>query len=467
MEAGTLHPAELLGLQHMIVDEFQDLNPMDLQYVDGLAAAGVTVFVAGDDDQSLYSFRFASPAGIQNFVDQYAGAGDHELDACFRCTPAVVAAGRGVIEAHHMENRIPKDLGSLYRDADPPVEGAVACWRFATGRKEAEGIAASCVQLLDRGLSPRAILILLSNQRAQGPDLFRALEEADVAFEKPRPEPFRDTEAGRLVFAFARIVTNPFDYVAHRAVLGQQRGVGVATCSNIARKVVEHNLNYRDLFHAARPEDVFTSREEHALQGAETLIAELESWAETDELAGRTLPIGELLETARDEEAKQAWFDYATTLPPRMTLGELSTFLVLDKDEQQEHLLIDVYRRLQEEAPADLMPPRIRIMSMHGAKGLSASVVVIPGLEEEILPGPRRRPYPGLVLEAGRMLYVSITRARHTCILSYASRRFINGAMRGHAPSRFTTAVGTPFSYRDGGLSQDEAAAVVAEVALL
>jgi DNA helicase II / ATP-dependent DNA helicase PcrA len=379
----------------------------------------------------------------------------------------VVAAARGIIEAHHMENRIPKDLASLYRDADPPVEGSVACWRFATGRKEAEGIAASCAELLDAGLPPRDILILLSNQRAQGPELFRALEDAGVAFEKPRPEPFRDTNSGRLVFAFARIVTNPFDYVAHRTVLGQQRGVGVASCSEIARKVVDHHLNYRDLFHAARPDGVFNSREQNALRGAEALIAELESWAETDELATRTADIGRLLETARDEEAKQAWFDYVTTLPPAMNMSELSTFLLLDKDEQQEQLLIDVYRRQEEEPPTDLMPLRIRIMSMHGAKGLSASVVIVPGLEEEILPGPRRRPYPGLVLEAGRMLYVSITRARHTCILSYASRRFINGAMRMQTASRFAAAVGTPFSYRDGALNRTEANAVVSEVALL
>jgi superfamily I DNA/RNA helicase len=231
--------------------------------------------------------------------------------------------------------------------------------------------------------------------------------------------------------------------------------------------VVENNLNYRELFYTPRPEGVFTPRQQNALAGAETLIAEVAGWAETDELGARAQDIGRLLESARNEEAKQEWFEYLSTLPPRMNLSELSIFLVLDKDEQQEQLLIDVYRRLQEEPPVDLMPPRIRIMSMHGAKGLSASVVFVPGLEEQILTGPRRRPYPGLVLEAARMLYVSITRARHTCVLSYASRRFINGAMQTQTPSRFTTAVGTPFSYRDGGLSQAEASAVATEVRLL
>ena len=67
LNAGTLNIAQHLNLVHLIVDEYQDLNPMDLQFVDAVAAAGAVVFVAGDDDQSIYSFRFASPAGIQDF----------------------------------------------------------------------------------------------------------------------------------------------------------------------------------------------------------------------------------------------------------------------------------------------------------------------------------------------------------------------------------------------------------------
>lgn len=70
-------------------------------------------------------------------------------------------------------------------------------------------------------------------------------------------------------------------------------------------------------------------------------------------------------------------------------------------------------------------------MSMHGAKGLSARIVFVPGLEEHIFPGPWRQPYPGLVLEAARLLYISITRARAACILNYAKQRRIQGACNG------------------------------------
>ena len=75
MVAGTLNAVGLLNLEHLVVDEFQDLNPMDLQFVDAMAAQGAQLFVAGDDDQSIYSFRFASPAGIQSFIMHYPAAG--------------------------------------------------------------------------------------------------------------------------------------------------------------------------------------------------------------------------------------------------------------------------------------------------------------------------------------------------------------------------------------------------------
>jgi len=106
-------------------------------------------------------------------------------------------------------------------------------------------------------------------------------------------------------------------------------------------------------------------------------------------------------------------------------------------------------------------------MSMHGAKGLSARVVFVPGLEDDIFPGPWRQPYPGLVLEAARLLYVSITRARAACVLSYARRRIVQGQALTMAASRFTTTVGGPFVPRTGGFQPAEVQQILADVAQL
>jgi DNA helicase-2/ATP-dependent DNA helicase PcrA len=92
---------------------------------------------------------------------------------------------------------------------------------------------------------------------------------------------------------------------------------------------------------------------------------------------------------------------------------------------------------------------------MHGSKGLSAQVVFIPGLEEAILPGEKRRRYTGMVLEAARMLFVSITRARLACIVSYAKTRFVNGQNIITTPSQFSTHLGKAFDKKTSGMSRE------------
>jgi len=467
MEAGTLDPTELLAVDQLIVDEFQDLNPMDLAFVKGMAESEATLFVAGDDDQSLYSFRFASPSGIQNFLQDYPDSSDYALEACFRCTPAVLGAGRSLIESNRMDGRLPKDQVSLYADADPPIDGGLGCWRYRSGRREADGIAESCKHLIEAGLNAHDILILLSNQRAQGPELYKALEAAEVPFERPRETPFRDSQAGRLVFAVVRLAAEPHDYMAHRLILGLRRGVGVGTCSDIARTVIAENLNYRDLFYGPVSEDLFPGRQGRAISGAQDVIAEVNEWGPEDTLASRADGIEAIVSRVRGDDAVSEWLEYVDGLPAGMNLSEIRGLLMLDKQDQQSDLLIDVYRRLGEDPPDDIHPRSVRIMSMHGAKGLSARVVMIPGLEEEILPGPRRRPYPGLVLEAARMLYVSITRARLACILSFAATRFMNGRNQQHNASRFTTDLGQAFESKEGGVSSEKAAEIVEQVGLL
>lgn len=457
MKAGTLDPATLLSIRHLIVDEYQDLNPIDLEFVDLMAAQGVALFVAGDDDQSIYSFRYASPAGIQNFPTRYPSAGQHTLSDCFRCMPAVLDTGLAVIGANPGPTRIPKNYTSLYASAAPPQQGVVHRWGFASGLAEAGAVAGSCGDLIKAGINPRDILILLSNTRVLGPVLMDELQKADVPFEPPRADIFLDSHAGRLVLAVVRIVCDRDDYVAHRAILGVLRGVGVGTCNAIARAVVASNLNFRDIFYQELPAGVFTGRPLTALGGARALVGKFSSWQADDTLAQRTSDIaGIVMEVLGGQEA-QVWQTFVAKLPSGATLEELRDFLWADTDEQQNALLEAICERLNQTIPAGgLLPDRVRLLTMHGAKGLSAKVVFVPGLEEQILPGPWRQPYPGLVLEAARLLYVSITRARAACIISCAGTRVVNGQFGQRAPSRFCGQLGGTFGARTSGLSAQE-----------
>jgi len=457
IQAGVLDLPQLLHIRHLIVDEYQDLNPSDIAFVDALIHSGVIAFVAGDDDQSLYSFRYASPLGLQLFHQRHPGMSHHQLSDCFRSTPNVLAPALELINSFADPTRVPKQLSSLYVNAQPAVPGVVHRWRFRSGTSEARAVAESCRDLIGAGMHPREIMILLSNTRATLPSLRQALRVAGVPYQSPRAESFLDTREGRFAFALLRIACDPDDYVAHRVLLGACPGVGPTTCDILAQAALSHSLNYRRLFYDPIPVGVFRRRELRALQAARTLCATVSQWNPADTIAAC---IGQLDHTVRlvlgDHAADQLALELAP-LPAGATLQDARDFLWADNDEQRGALLHAIYDRLALTEPAGgFLPPQVRIMTMHGAKGLGATVTFVPALEEQILPGPHRQPYPGLVLEAARMLYVSITRARAACILSFADKRYIYGAVSDHTRSRFVIHLAGPFLRRASGLSTGE-----------
>ncbi|HWE37518.1 MAG TPA: ATP-dependent helicase [Isosphaeraceae bacterium] len=463
IDAGVLDPVELMGIRHLIVDEYQDLNPIDLKFVSLLAQRGITVFVAGDDDQSIYSFRFASPAGIQDFPAEYPGAGVHSLESCFRCTPAVLSAGETLIRANPGPNRIPKRFVSLYETSEPPVRGHFHRWVFQSGAAEAKAIAASCKDLIQAGVEPNSILVLLSNRRALSKPIVDAFKSADVPHEPPKSEGFLDSEVGRFVYSVVRIVCNSEDYIAHRGMLGLLPGVGVKTCNEISESVFANSLNYKDVFYKSLPSDIFNSRATNALARAWQVCKDVDGWDGDNTLGQRKSVLSAILQREFAGDGAAAWTAYSSAFPEGMTLVELREYLGTDNEDQEATVLSNVLERLGEAVPeGGPLPQRVRIMTMHGAKGLSGHVVFIPGLEEQILPGEKKKPYPGLVTEAARMLYVSITRARAACIMSYARTRVVHGNQSRQTHSRFVTQTGGSFSSRTVGLDDSEVGQIAA-----
>jgi DNA helicase-2/ATP-dependent DNA helicase PcrA len=457
MTAGALNPAELLNMHHLIVDEYQDLNPSDLEFVDILIAFGVAVFVAGDDDQSLYSFRYASPQGIQGFLQRHPSSGHHYLSDCFRSTPNVLAPALDLMGHFAEPTRIPKSLSSLYIAAQPPEYGLAFRWRFTSGALEARAIAESCRDLVLAGLNPREIMVLLSNTRACLPSMLQALQVADVPFDSPRGDSPFDARSARFAFAAIRIACDPNDYVAHRLLLGLFPHVGPTICNLIAQVAITHNLNYRDLFyHPIRP-NVFQRREAAALTNARQVCAVLPQWQPSDTIALRSQSLDQLIRPLFGDDAADQFASMLLPLPQDASLLEARDYLWADNDEQRAAIMRAIFNRVALALPPQgFLPLQVRIMTMHGAKGLGATVVFVPALEEQILPGPRRQPYPGLVLEAARLLYVSITRATAACVLSFASSRYMYGNVSHETPSRFNTNLAGAFLPRTSGLNAQE-----------
>ncbi|MFZ5453752.1 MAG: ATP-dependent helicase [Thermodesulfobacteriota bacterium] len=485
LQQGALQPNQLPQINHLIVDEYQDLNACDQEFVRLLCANNAVLFIAGDDDQSIYSFRHANPSGIVQFQTDYPASTTHVLTDCFRCAPTILSAASRLIA--YNQNRIAKNLCSLYGNAVPPVQGRMLVWSFQTAQEEARAIAQSCRELISPGLMDGRedqILILICNRRVQLDVLTQELGNLGIPYDPPRGATLtNEYEAIRAVYSILRIArdnaTGEEDYPAHRDILEVLSGVGQATAKAVADACVGNIQNFRQLFYLPGCPPWLSGRCPSAVQRVVAIVQAVGTWSMDDTLATRSGDITTLLSTQVFTSGLNAannlslWAALIGALPPQMTLEELLQFLMADSESDQQAILDMVSQRIGiTEAPSQApVQKRIKILTMHGAKGLSGKVVFIPGAEQGLMPSFRALQATGLLIEQRRLFYVSVTRAMACCIASHAARHSGAQAMAlTQSPvarltrSQFLNEMSVPSVRRTSGLSQAEATAIVADV---
>ena len=203
--------------RHLLVDEYQDLNLCDLAVIKAIASRGVELFIAGDDDQSIYGFRKAYPEGIRRFPQEYQGAQDLPLHICKRCDPEIL---------HLAEFVANLDVQRIRKGTDPEEgrqPGEVNLLRFNKQDEEAKGIARLCNGLIRyEHLAPDEILILLrtDTRRAFSRELADAFADMGVplAIDPSSHTPLNEPD-GRQLLALLRLVNNPDDHLAWKTSL--------------------------------------------------------------------------------------------------------------------------------------------------------------------------------------------------------------------------------------------------------
>ena len=429
--SGSVQLSQLPTIQHLIVDEFQDLNACDQEFVRILTSGGATLFVAGDDDQSIYSFRHADPSGIIQFQNRYPNATTHTLTDCFRCTPAILNPASALIGFNPF--RLNKNLDPLYLNAIPPVIGKLEVWSFQAAEDEARAIAKSCQELLAAGMDGHEdeIVILISNRRLQLDLISRELANLGLPFDPPSAETLIEDKIVRAVYSILRLCreheNQSQDYLAYRTILAMLSGIGIVTVKKIADDCIRNNQNFRRMFDLSPLPSWLSGRSESAISKVADIANTARGWSLADTILSRSNEINTLLTThvvpsQQFQTAAALWIAISTQLPQQMNLEELIQFLEADNESDQQLIINKVNTRLGIANQTVGQPQKkIRILTMHGAKGLSGKVVFIPSCEQEVLPSARALQATGLVIEQRRLFYVSLTRAKAACFLSHAS----------------------------------------------
>lgn len=376
---------------HILVDEYQDLNRAEQAVIDMLAQnAHICAF--GDDDQSLYSFKYAHPAGIRAFPGSHMPTVDHAILECRRCPTRVVKMANALIA--HNKDRDPRQLTP--RNANG--QGDVRILQYSSLANEAIGIAEIVTQLInEHGYQPKDILIL-AQRRSVGNPIHDALEGRNIPSKSFYHEGALDSLQAQERMALLKLIVNEQDHIALRWLLGFG--------SNDFRRNAYARV--RDFCDDSKktPWDLMCEMETKKIQIPYTGVL-VKRFREIK------LQLDTLRESADITEFVENWLggQLAETDLFRALVLELAP-LVNSFEELFEALLNAV---AQPEIPPDVT--QVRIMSLHKSKGLSAPVVIVAGCVEGLLP---TAPDPDLTLaennasleEQRRLFYVGLTRCK-------------------------------------------------------
>jgi ATP-dependent DNA helicase UvrD/PcrA len=403
---------ELEGeLEHLLVDEYQDLNACDLSVIARIAAKGAQVYAAGDDDQSIYGFRHANPEGIRRFDKEHAPSKDLPLKTCMRCDRDVMELARFVADLDRARLKKPwearKDAG----------QGDVRLLSFSSGDDEAAAIASLCKYLItEEKYQPDEILILIRSDQngAFSRPLAEHMATAGVLFHLNigAVSPL-DSESGRVALSFIRLAVDENDSLAWRTLLQvRKNGVGAKAIAQIA----EEADNTGNTFAAALRKSVgkkgALTKEWTALEAmlaqVKTVVGKPETVLSPEQMRESISRIAAILADAGVAGLEEANAHIAAMAER----GEADSFTELLSSLSMAGLTPE----------QDLTPGAVNMLTMHKAKGLSARAVIIMACEDEYLPG--RQQSVDQEGDERRLLYVSLTRARERLFITYSQRRF-------------------------------------------
>ena len=400
-------------IKHLLVDEYQDLNACDLSVIRRLSALKAGLYVAGDDDQSIYGFRHADPAGIKSFDTEYKPSTDLPLGTCVRCDRAIMDIARFV--ANLDPGRIDKPWGPR-KDAG---DGEVHLLGFENGGEEVSGIASLCRYLIDeKGYAPDDILILIRSDRgvAFSAPLAEKMKAAGVPFYvNVSAASALDTPSGRALLSFIRLAVEAGDSLAWRALLEVRKNkVGDITIAGLTKAAITSGKSFAQVLkETAEQKDSPTAlkTEYGVLSGllaqVKAIIGDAEAALPAEQLRENVAKVAATVKAGGIADLDEA----AAHITAVAENGEAASF--------KEILAVLAMANAAPEQ--ELGRGAVNLLTMHKAKGLSSRVVIVMTCEDQYLPG---RYESGLQEgDERRLLYVSLTRAKERLFITYAQKR--------------------------------------------
>jgi DNA helicase II / ATP-dependent DNA helicase PcrA len=414
---------------HVLVDEFQDVNHVQFAFVEALAEKHRNLCVVGDDDQSIYRWRGADRRNILDFRSHFPDAQVVKLEQNYRSTQRILRAANAVV-ARNLE-REPKRLWTDNADGDPVT--AIAC---DDDRDEANLVIHAFGMLSDAGYAKNDIA-LLYRKHSQSRVFEEALRRANLPYRVIGGLRFYDRAEVKDLLAYLRAVHNPADDVSLLRIINKPaRGIGKTTLDRLVEAASRAGTSVHAALLAVAADEEQPAATRKKLQAFAGLLADLQALATGGPaaLAKQVLEVTGYIEELRAEDTVEADSRIENILE---VLGSMQQYEADAADPTLTEFLEQV--TLETDADRSQSADSITLMTVHAAKGLEFPVVFVAGLEEETFPhrGFQADEDPEDLEEERRLCYVAFTRARERLFLSYARTRRIYNEVKLRQPSRF------------------------------
>lgn len=415
--------------QWLLVDEYQDTNPIQYRLIRLLAGERRNLCVVGDDDQSIYRWRGADIRNILDFERDFPGVTVVKLEQNYRSTSTILAAAGAVVARNR--GRKAKTLWT-----ENPAGEKIVYKRLEDERAEARFICQEAGRWLRKGGSLRDIAVFYRTN-AQSRSVEDALVADGIPYHMIGGMRFYERLEVKDILAYLKVIDNPADEISIKRIINvPTRGIGHATVDRIGELAAARGTIFFDALQEAASGSILST-------GPRAKVAAFASFIAGMRKRAAELPLAELAAAIMNDTGYTAKLKEERTSEAADRLANLEELLVameeftkgspengLSQFLEQVALVSDLER-------SDAGHDSATLMTLHAAKGLEFPLVFMIGMEEKLFPHVRSLEDPEQMEEERRLCYVGMTRARERLLLTNARRRRIFGQDQYNQPSRF------------------------------
>ena len=427
-------------LEYIMIDEFQDIDPPQYRLMEVLCGYHKNLFVVGDPDQTIYTWRGASVRYLLEFDQHYPGTKTIMMMENYRSTPAILNAANSLIDKN--VQRMKKDLLPMLPGTGPAAGydlHKVIFHHAENSEKEAEWIAETMEKLHQEEIPYRQMTVLYRAHYVT-----RAVEEALLKAEIPYTIYSGVQFFGRMeikdALSYLRMIAYQDDLSFLRIVNVPKRNIGIRRIKALQDYAERHKESlFTALKAVLEPVGESSDEEQKALSllfkgtGAAAFVKLIEQFAASYE--GR--PVSEVLSELLDKSGYEKMLRTEGAQDRLDNLAELKQSIYEYETSCGEESTLEVYLShvaLFTNSDTAETGDKVKLMTVHTAKGLEFPYVFLCGMNEGIFPSRKTRTRDGME-EERRLAFVAVTRAKKGLFLSEAEGRTFDGAPR--YPSRF------------------------------